>query len=200
MLSQKVQLSMNSELDGFESIGANCEFGQLLRKVGNETLTAFRWTGILSAEALISALDANLYGIFRFENLVPFNSDMILDQRSRIAWHSEMKSKRIGPDEIGVLGTLRFTQTEPERKRLYGKERFVVRLLCDATRRSLSEGRVIFVYIPSPSDEACFSFNSMVRIFEALNRLGSHKLLVVTISSGSQQPGNIEILRPGPLP
>ncbi len=72
---------MDSELDGFESIGANCEFGYLLRKVGNETLTAFRWTGILSAEALISALDANLYGIFRFENLIPFNSDMILDQQ-----------------------------------------------------------------------------------------------------------------------
>ena len=81
---------MGTELDGFESIGANCEFGQVLRKVGNETLTAFRWTGILSVEALISALDANLYGIFRFENLVPFNPDMILDQQSQIAWHSEL--------------------------------------------------------------------------------------------------------------
>jgi hypothetical protein len=195
--SPKVQLPMGTELDGFESIGANCEFGQLLRKVGNETLTAFRWTGILSVEALISALDANLYGIFRFENLVPFNSDMILEQQSRIAWHSEIKSERIGPDESGAPGTLRFTQTEPERKWLYDKQRFVVRLLCDATRRSLKEGRVIFVYRPPPSDEACFSLNSMVRIFEALNRRGSHKLLVVTTSSSSERPGNIEILRPG---
>jgi hypothetical protein len=133
---------MASELDGFESIGANCEFGYLLRKVGNETLTAFRWTGILSVEALISALDANLSGIFRFENLVPFNSDMVLDQESRIVWHSQIKSEMIGSDETGVPGTWTFTQTEPERKQLYDKQQFAVRLLCDATRRSLKEDRV----------------------------------------------------------
>jgi hypothetical protein len=57
--------------------------------------------------------------------------------------------------------------------------------------------RIGSVYRPLPPDEASFSVNSMLRIFEALNRRGSHKLLVVTISSSAGRPGDIEILRPG---
>jgi hypothetical protein len=195
-LRMQVRFVVATELDIFESLGANCEFGQVLRQTGNEVPTLFRWTGLVSPEALIAILDADLRGLFSFDDLVPFNADMVLDVRAGVMWHSQMRSGTVDHERDSSLENLRFIFPEEARRAQHKQELRVMDYLCEMTRRSLRADHVIFVYKPLPTN-LDFDEGVASRVFDALNRRGSHKFLFVTEAQSYEKAGSVKVIRPG---
>jgi hypothetical protein len=192
------EVSVAPELDNFESLGANCEFGQVLRQRGNEVPTLFRWTGLTCPEAPIAILDADLRGLFSFEDLVPFNPDMVLDARAGAVWHSQMKSRMLDCERGPSPENLRFVFPEDIPRAQHKKEIRAIDYLCELTRRSLRADRTIFVYKPLPTNSD-FDEGVACRVFDALNRRGSHKFLFVTEAQPHEKAGSVKLIRPGLL-
>jgi len=194
----QVRFAVVSEMNNFESLGANCEFGQVLRQRGNEVPTLFRWTGVSSPEALIAILDTDLRGLFSFDDLVPFNADMVLDERVGVMWHSQMKSRTLDHEQGSSPENLRFIFPEDIRRAQHKKEIRAIDYLCELTRRSLRADRTIFVYKPLPTN---IDFDEVIagRVFDALNRRGSHKFLFVTEARPHEEAGSVKLIRPGML-
>lgn len=120
-----------------ESLGDNCEAGFVLRKLGCEAGSLFRWTR-MEPEQLLAQLRAKLEGIYAFENLVAFRNDMVLDQKFGAAWHTKMASVTEG-------GNQRFIDDEERRRKIHATETRKIRHLTKKLIARAKLGGVIFV-------------------------------------------------------
>lgn len=80
------------QLERFESLGDNCEFGFFERFHGREVGSLLRWA-VTPPESLAKAIRSGFSGIYDFEYLMPNTDGMVRDTRSGIAFHSRMASK-----------------------------------------------------------------------------------------------------------
>lgn len=77
------------DLGRLESFGDNCELGFVLRRLGWEDGSLFRWSSI-APESLLATLRGDFAGLYDFEQLEPHRRSMVLDRRYGTAWHSGM--------------------------------------------------------------------------------------------------------------
>lgn len=178
----------------FESLGANCEFAFVLHRCGVGEGTLFRFAESFSMRPVARAIRQDFAGIYKFENLVPFNADMVRDVGSEVSWHSQMKSRKIDPDGGDVSSSFGFAAEPAERLPLWNDEARKMGHLVAKTRASLAEGNRIFVYRLSYYDH--LDQQDVDDLFEAVNLRAPNTLLVVEACGDAPQAGTVTTLRP----
>lgn len=181
----------------FESLGANCEFGFLLQDRGNDETSLFKWAEVIGLEGLTRLIRNDFAGMFAYENVVPFNAQMVLDRDHWIAWHSKIQAEAADPTQPLSRMNSKFSTPEPERRELWedqnGKLQHFVRKL----REGLMCDERIFVYKPRVQDTV--SENEIVALSDAMQTHGPNVLLAVTIAESPDQIGTVRVVRPGLL-
>lgn len=118
----------------FESLGDNCELGFVLRGVGLDVGSFFRWC-VTPPDVLARVFQSDFQDVYRFENLVPVHATMVRDLGSGLCFHSSMASE----NQI-------FTQPVEERRAVHAQELEKVNYLLAKLRARLSDPDVIFIY------------------------------------------------------
>jgi hypothetical protein len=185
---------LDVDMNLFESLGANCEFGFVLSRVGIRTPSLFRWSIVPYVKQLIRLLNTDFAGMFSYENLAPFHPGMVVDRHYRIAWHSPMTSEKIDPSKDARTGNLRFVMPQAELEAVFRFEAAKVGKQVDRLRESLSKADRIFVY--KAMDEQPVANEDIHDLFVALNKLGPNRLLVVSIGTPEAPAGSTELLAP----
>lgn len=135
-----------------ESLGDNCEIGAVLELLGCTHGGLFKWANN-PPEALLKALTDDMRNLYRFENLTPYNQEMVTDNVYGVAFHSRMRSKAgafVQSDEVrraihrGETGKIRHLQERFLRRAAMGGVLYVIKcnaginpLLLDAIEREL---------------------------------------------------------------
>lgn len=157
-------------VENFEPMGSNCEFGFVLQYLGNGVPSLLRWTSIQIAD-LTRLLDADFSECFEREQVHPHTDDMVLDQRYQWAFHSALKS------ESGQF------VMEPQRlEKLFAIER--ARLLAAVVkfRERLRDHKVICVFSANDvSDE------QVMELRVAIDRFSGHKENGLVVVSSSEE-------------
>ncbi len=169
----------------FESLGANCEFGFVQRAAGLEPQSLLRWAMVLAPTNLARALDADFDGLYGFDNLVPFNAQMVLDNRFRIAFHSALHST-----------SAKFDDSEEDRRDIHRFEAAKVADQIVKFRAVLASGERIFVFHKYFGE---ITPAEIATLFTALRRRGPARLLVVSLATPDEPPGSVSLLAPGLL-
>lgn len=160
-------IAMNTEK--FEPMGTNCEFGFVLKHLGNDVPSLLRWTSIRITD-LARLLDANFAECFERDQVTPHTEDMVLDQRYQWAFHSALKSTNG-----------QYVMEARRLEKLFSIER--ARLLSAITRfrERLRSGGVICVFSSDGvSDEQVMELRGAIDRFSGHGENG----LVVVSSSG----------------
>lgn len=161
-------------LERFESLGTNCEFGFVLRAQGVTTGGFFRWTEAPVASVL-TVLQRRLEGVYLYDNLVPKYSGMVLDTANGIGFHSKMQSE-----------DKRWVHADAERRALYQPEFERQSFLIERFLERAADRATVFVL----KDEARTA--PVEDISEALAKLGPARLLVVRSAEPGGTVGGIE--------
>ncbi|MBK3734780.1 hypothetical protein GAY29_17055 [Azospirillum brasilense] len=172
----------------FESLGDNCEFGFVLRRLSCEAGSLFRWTS-MKPDQLLAKLRANFDGMYRFENLSPLRTGMVLDSAYGIGWHSDMKSDVTG-------GRLVFRDDEATRRALHRRETRKIQYLQAKFTARAAMGGVIFVVKSNPGIAPA----TIDGLYEALTALAGHDdfaLLEVQATDDPARIGSVDWQRPG---
>jgi hypothetical protein len=179
----------------FESLGANCEFGFVLRQCGIEGSALFRWSEMFSIATVTALIARDFSGIYEWDHLAPFNAGMLLDHGCGMAWHSLIKSEIITPGAPAEAGNFRFLASEAERRRIWSIESKRMAFLAGKLRAELAAGGRIYVYRPSIYET--LSGDALAALFAALNRGARNALLAVTVAGAGDEPGTLKVLQPG---
>ncbi|KAA0687713.1 hypothetical protein [Azospirillum brasilense] len=172
----------------FESLGDNCEFGFVLRRLSCEAGSLFRWAS-MKPDQLLTKLRANFEGMYRFENLSPLRTGMVLDSAYGIGWHSDMKSDMTG-------GRLAFRDDEATRRALHRRETRKIQYLQAKFTARAALGGVIFVVKSNPGIAPA----TIDGLYEALAALAGHDdfaLLEVQATDDPARIGRVDWQRPG---
>ncbi len=127
----------SSDLLRFESLGDNCEFGFVLRRHACEAGSLFRWAA-MKPDQLLGLLRAGFADFYRFENLAPLRTNMVLDAPYGIGWHTDLKSVVSG-------GRLQYRDDEATRRKLHRKEVRKLQYLLSKFTARLRLGGVVYV-------------------------------------------------------
>lgn len=171
------------DLNRFESLGENCEFGFLLRSHQFVSGGLFRWA-FTPLHSLIHILEADFEGVYALDQLRPRFGAMVQDTRYDILFHSQLTSEQ-EPD-----GSRRFTASPREQEEIHANEKSKVDYLVAKFRRRLAEERLILVLkaFAPPPPEQLRALQAVLR--PALRRRGSC-LLLVTPAQDGQRPGGV---------
>lgn len=176
------------DLQRFESLGENCEFGFLLRHHQVASGGFFRWA-FTPLHSLIRILAADFEGVYVLDQLRPRFGAMVQDSRYDILFHSQLHSEQ-EPD-----GSRRFSSSAAEREQIYAHERAKVNYLVAKFRRRLAEERLILVlkaFAPPPAEQLR---TLVTQLRPALRQRGS-SLLLVTPAAADQRPGKVRVRGP----
>jgi hypothetical protein len=176
----------------FESLGANCEFGFVLRKAGVETPSLLRWSMITALPALLTALEQTFAGLYAFERLVPYNAGMVLDTRYRIAFHSALHSSPVA----GRPGVFAFDDGEEDRRDIHRFEAAKVAEQVEQFRLGLATGERMLVF---RKFQGALSPQEIAGLFMALRQHGPVRLLVVSLATAERPAGSVIAHAPGLL-
>nr|WP_246500467.1 hypothetical protein [Azospirillum rugosum] len=171
----------------FESLGDNCEFGFVLRRHACEAGSLFRWAA-MKPDQLLSLLRANFTDFYRFENLAPLRTNMVLDAPYGIGWHTDLKS------EV-ASGRLHYRDDEATRRKLHRKEVRKLQYLLSKFAARLRLGGVIYVL----KSNGGIAPDTVDGILDELTALAGHTdfaLLEVQASDDPARIGTVE--RRGP--
>jgi len=157
----KPSLLESDQILRIESLGDNCELGFVLRRLGCEAGSLFRWAA-MKPEQLLSKLRANFEGMYEFRNLRPLEDDMVVDTQYGIGWHSEMKSALVEGSRVFLLD-------DAKRRRLYNIEKHKIRYLHAKFVARAQLGGVVFVVKSNEGIEP----KTIDDIFEALSELAA---------------------------
>ncbi|MFK4874887.1 hypothetical protein [Novosphingobium sp. ZW T3_23] len=160
-------------VEDFEPMGSNCEFGFVLQSLGNGVPSLLRWTSIQITD-LARLIDADFAECFDKEQVRPHTDDMVLDQRYQWAFHSALKS------ENGQF------VMEPRRlEKLFGIERARLQAAIAKFRERLRGSKVICVFSADGiSDE------QVMELRVAIDRFSGHgDNGLVVVSSSEEWPG-----------
>lgn len=118
----------------FESLGDNCEFGFVLRALGNEAGGLLRWA-VTGIRPLIRLLETDFAGFYQFENLRPLEAhNMVEDQATGLSFHTQM-----------LCAAERFEQDEAERRAIHREELAKYDYMIGKLRARLADPATIFV-------------------------------------------------------
>jgi hypothetical protein len=185
---------LDVDMNLFESLGANCEFGFVLSRVGIQTPSLFRWSIVPYVQQLVRLLNADFAGMFLYENLAPFSPEMVVDRHYMFAWHSPMTSEKIDPSQDARTGNLRFVMSEAEREAVYRFEAAKLAGQIHRLRHSLKRADRILVY--KSYDEEPFTDEDVRDLYVTLNKFGPNRLLVVSLATPEAPAGSTELLAP----
>ena len=85
------------DIERFESLGHNCEFGFVLNKKAVKKSSLLRWA-ISPLGAVIRGLSNDFTGIYELANLIPSQIDMVQDTASGFHFHTKMVAERVFVD------------------------------------------------------------------------------------------------------
>lgn len=139
------------DISRFESLGDNCEFGFVQRKLGAEDGSLFRWARIEPWQ-LYAVLEHNFVGIYKFENLVPLQPTMVTETYFGFGWHSKLYS-------AAVKGVMTFKEPEEARRRIHASEyRKQVYLVTKFLTRLRAGGMIYVIKSNKGIDPVCLTF------------------------------------------
>ena len=147
----------------FESLGDNCEFGFVQRQLGYEPGGLLRWA-IAQPGVLAKFIRLGCKGLYKFENLSPSASDMVKDAGTGLFFHSGM---------ISVDGV--FADNEPTRKEIWESEYEKIDYLKEKLLKQIVTGSKIFVYKTNLN----VSESEATDLADALESSGPARLLCV---------------------
>jgi len=161
-------------MEGFVSLGENCEFGFAQRACGAEPLDLLRW-----ASTPLRVLLAMLHD--RFENIdapefikvrtarTDATEYMVDNTRYKFSWHAFAKAELVTAEEVHKNACLR------------------LRRLAEKMRDDLAEGRRIFTLKGPQVRNAA----SVAPVVEAMRAYGQARLLFVTLVEPGHDPGDV---------
>jgi hypothetical protein len=166
-------------LQKFEPAGINCEFGFVLRKLGSERPTLFRWNNVRPVEFRL-LLDNKFHDVFSFENVIPLGAKMVLDTAYKWAFHSALHS-----DENN-----QFLAQGAELKRLHRIEHAKIQHDINVFTQRLHEGGLVCVLLVKSMAE-----EDMAQTLSAIDRYAGNTknslLLVTEPLAASDKPGSV---------
>ncbi|MEW5838397.1 MAG: hypothetical protein AB1717_06160 [Pseudomonadota bacterium] len=170
-----------------ESLGDNCEFGQVMRYFGHERGGLFRWAGS-KTQSIIRFLNNRPSDIFQLENLTPATHNMVMDSSILIGFHSMMKS-------IKTESGLKFIHPREERENIHINEKQKMDYLADRFFGRLKTGRSLFV-IKSQRNLIDLHLGKLIKSLSKHKGFPTSYLLVVRVTEDRLLIGTID----GPHP
>ncbi len=173
-----------------ESLGDNCELGFVMRRLGHDSGSLFRWAS-MKPQSLLAMLRADLAGFYRFEDLSPLRAAMVCDDAYGIGWHSDMRGHAVG-------GRMAFVDDRQTRLAIHLREQRKLRYLVAKFRARASLGGMLFVIKSNPGIEP----ELIDAVFEQLTRLAggaAFTLLEVQAAPEPDRIGQVERRRDGLL-
>jgi hypothetical protein len=159
--------------DGFESLGDDCEFGNVQRHFGSNKLGLFRFTAT-DIDGLIAAFDHGL------DRLISDDTVEIVRE------HGEYRT-RVAP--YGMLFHTHVATAAATLGDIKAHEVRRLRLLARKFVEDLEEGRKIFVYKAEQ-----ISVAKMLELASRLRRFGPNHLLCVTATRDARKLGRLDVL------
>ena len=162
----------------FESIGNNCEFGNVQRRAGAEPLGLFRWS-FTRIENIISGLESKFAGVGDIDEIeVEISSAfrdgpreyMIRDKKNNLFYHTWNYEGQIDPDKL----------KNREARRL----KFLARKFLE----DLQAGEKILVYQHHPR----VSDNEVDALLQAVRKIGENPILVVELTEDKSKVGGVD--------
>jgi Putative papain-like cysteine peptidase (DUF1796). len=129
------------QLDRVESLGLNCEVGFVLRQLGNERPSVFRWV-FARPPVVLDLIENDFADYFDVANIVAhWSPEEIRDDRYKVVLHSNL--------EVEVDGDVRrFTMTDEKRRnRILKAEQSVARALAASFRRRYEMPDTLYVMV-----------------------------------------------------
>jgi hypothetical protein len=165
-----------------EPLGDNCELGFVMRKLGYEGGSFFRWVAV-HREGVKSLIENDFQLAFQFESLKAHPGNMVMDTAFGAAYHTDMHSV---PDNDKLV----FIDDEATLREKHSNELKKVRYLADRFRSNLGVDGILYVTKSSGvTNERDFD-----KLFECLQgcRQGGHfDLLQVLISPSPELVGTV---------
>jgi hypothetical protein len=171
-----------------ESLGDNCEPGFVLRNLGCEAGSLFRWARA-TPEQLLAVLRANFAGMYELAKLTPLRDEMVTDERYGIGWHTELRSRQ-------VAGQRSFIADEGKRRKIHLKEMRKIDYLTAKFTARAKLGGVIFV-IKCNDGIATATIEELITALERLAEGAPFALLEISQSADPLKIGTVEQKRPG---
>jgi hypothetical protein len=171
-----------SLLDRFESLGDNCDFGMVQRKLGAEPLGLFRFAGI-SIGGLIEAIDSRLDILRSPERLA---AEMVLEPTG----HREV-FVHIRPYQLVCHTWITVDQCDLDEVRAFELRR--IALLARKFIDDLEDAGKILVFMSRETAPRAM----IDRLVDSLRRFGPNTLLWVTPREPGRPAGTVERLREG---
>ena len=169
----------------FESIGDNCEFGFVQRHHGVEPSGLLRWARA-PLPGVLGGLRAGFADICRFEDLLPYASDMVADRKYGIAFHSTIRC-------AGEPGHPVWAQDEEERRRLHQAEIGKFLHLRDNTLAALRSASKIFVFKCNDG----LSGAEIAELKTCLDAYSARTRLLCVVPEATTPTRGVALVRPG---
>jgi hypothetical protein len=181
VIEQAIGMGVADMLKQFESLGENCEFGIVQRKLGVEVLGLLRF-GYVPLESLLVALDDDFQAALQLSEISvrvhreTQNPEYILEiPRYRFRLHTF-----VSPDETPESVVL-----EREAVKLgYLRRRFYA---------GLQAGRKIYLL----KHEQPLVLAEAMAVFLKLNRYGQNRMIYVTAAQEGRRSGSVDLIAPG---
>ena len=175
----KTSLLASDQILRIESLGDNCELGFVLRNLGCEAGSLFRWTA-MEPRQLLAQLRANFEGMYEFSNLQPSRNAMVVDAAYGVGWHSNMQSDMVD-------GRQRFLLDEDKRRKIYREE---VRKIRDLQAKFIARAQLGGLIFVVKSNDGINGEN-IESIFEAISELAMGARFALLEVQASSDPGLI---------
>ena len=158
------------DIERFESLGDNCEFGFVQRALGTESGSLFRWAFIPDYADLVATIESDFVGFYRLENLVPTWSNMVKDKACGLRFHTEIFSSRSDESAPWI-----FNGTQDEQQAIYDHEIRKMVYLVEKFKDGIAAGNRI--YVVKKNDNA--PMQHLTALQPALDRYGKSTILMV---------------------
>lgn len=164
------------------SLGDNCETGIVLRHVGVNEGSLFRFA-FTSVDNINILLENNFQNLYEFQNLVPNSNNMVVDTKYGINFHTKMFSEK--KDD----GNWIFQQNEADRMQIHKNEYHKYIYLIDKWKTQRENDSILYI-IKSIKDS--LNYDSVSRLLLNLEKLGHNKdfKLLILMSHLQIQPSS----------
>lgn len=180
MVPAELGIELPALLRRFESLGENCEFGIVSRKLGVELLHMFRF-GSVNLSGLLRGLSEEFAAVDDRSELALELSGLTRPEylfsvaRYRLRWHTYTYRDEVGEKAAFELQTTKYS---------YLRRKFL---------EGLRSSKKIYVAKRDPA----LSFEEASALLLALNKYGRNTLLYVECCSDSRKSGTVDYIGPG---